>query len=102
MCFETFDLNQPEKYIGKICLYKEHSWDCNYIEIKVINVSNGFIKYKSCSNEAISITDTTYFEGKRFVISPFHHSVTTSGESTNIEESETPYKTYYTSEGNQK
>ena len=71
MCFETFDLNQPEKYIGKICLYKENSWDSNYKEIKVIDVSNGFIKYKYCNNESVSITDIDYFEGKRFIISPF-------------------------------
>lgn len=102
MCFETFDLNQPEKYIGKTCLFKENSWNTDYKEIKVINVSNGFIKYKYCNNESISITDIDYFEGKRFVISPFQHPVITNGESANAEESETPYKTYYTSEGNQK
>lgn len=74
MCFETFDWKQPEKYIGKICLFKENNWQRDYTEIKVINVSHGFVKFKYCNGGIVTITDIDYFQGKRFVISPFQRT----------------------------
>jgi hypothetical protein len=73
--YEVFDSSNCLKFVGKNCIYKDHSWSTTYTSIYVIaiDVESGLIKYTLDNRPDMppTIQDLRSFDGKIFKINPF-------------------------------